>query len=169
MKKTARKAKITVKTKPKRGRRPKSEAIEVTPEVVKPPAPPAPSVRTRKTPKLVGSSSTVSVDSDVFVESPPMPVKKEPDPLRPDQDLTEAQRAEFAAVLNKKLGLEERADLLVELAHKKCTKTAAVGLRAIQVINDITRMTEDGASEAPPMFNIPDGAEISVEVEVPEK
>ncbi len=141
--------KVTVK----RGRKPKSAVVE------------------KPALKLVGDkvAKADKYTADLFDESPAMPATPEPDELRPDQDLDAAQRAEFAKLLNSKMSLMERADRLVALAHKNCTKTAAVGLRAITIINEITGVSEDVDKEAPSMFTLPEGATVSIEVETPEK
>jgi hypothetical protein len=151
----AKKKTVLAVRKKAKGRRPKSAVVEEPCEVKKP-LPTAPHMR------LVGASS------EVFDESPPAP-QHEPDPLRPDRDLDTAQRAEFAKLLNTKFPLAERVDRLVALAHKDCTKTAAVGLRAITIINEITGVTEDVDKDAPAMFSLPEGATISVEVETPDR
>lgn len=158
----------------KGGRTPKSDAIkgDIEPEIVVEEAPPAPSVRLRAPidvePPL---ESTVEVKTDIqtismFDESPSLPEK---DPLRPDQDLTEAQKAEFKKLLDDKMPLEQRAKQLVKLAGFSDTKRAPVALRAIQVINDITGVTDDAANEAPSMFNLPEGVHVRIDVETPEK
>lgn len=86
-----------------------------------------------------------------------------------DQDLTPDQRKMFQDLLNEKMSLEERADQLVALAHLRGSKTAAVGLRAIMEVNRITRVSGDGATEAPAMFALPPGTNVSVTVEKVEK
>jgi hypothetical protein len=165
----------------KRGRTPKSDAIkgDLEPEIIVEEAPPAPSVRLRapvdverpKTEEITPVESTVEVKTDaqtisMFDESPALPEK---DPLSPDQDLTEAQKAEFKKLLDKKMSLEKRADQLVKLAGFSDTKRAPVALRAIEVINKITGVTDDTANEAPSMFNLPEGVHVRIDVETPEK
>jgi len=93
----------------------------------------------------------------------------EPDPLRPDQDLSAEQRAEFAKLLQKEMPLKVRAKQLVKLAMFSDTKRAPVGLRAIQVINEITGVTDTASDEAPSMFNLPEGVSVEVKVKTPEK
>lgn len=131
-----------------RGRRSKSASVETEPEVQKP-APKPPMALQQFDPEY-------------------------PDPLdevaKPDFNLTEEQKKEFAAILNEKLDIRARADLLVKLAKRNDTKTAAVGLRAIQIINELTGVTAETAVEAPPMFKMPDSAtEPSIKVVVEEK
>lgn len=150
------KMKAVVKPKTTRGRRAKSAAVEVPVEVITPPAPVAPSVR-------------LTTNTDSVFEEMDLPPDREPDVLRPDLDLDDEQKAQFAKMLNSKMNLEERANQLVTLARLTSSKTAAIGLRAIQVINEITGVTEDKAAETPSMFTLPEGSEISVAVEEPEK
>jgi len=86
-----------------------------------------------------------------------------------ERDLTPDQRREFTKLLDTKMGLEERADHLVRLAKMHGNKTAPVGLRAIMEINRLTGLSEDRATEAPAMFNLPEGTSVSVKVEKVEK
>ena len=95
-----------------------------------------------------------------------MPVRDE---LRPDQDLQEAEKALFKKLLDANMPLEDRAKQLVKLASFSDTKRAPVALRAIQVINEITGVTDDAATEAPSMFSLPEGVNVSIKVDVPEK
>jgi hypothetical protein len=67
------------------------------------------------------------------------------------------------------MSLEETADLLVELAHKKCTKTAAVGLRAIQEINKIRGISKDDREETSNMFVLPPNTAVAIKVFEPEE
>ena len=151
-----------------RGKRAKSALVEAPVEVVEAPKPPSGLERSTSQPmKAVGlEADPYRPEADLFDESPDMPDVHVP---RPDADLDEAQKAEFVKLLKSKMTLEERADQLVSLAHMTSSKTAAIGLRAIQVINEITGVTKEEATEAPSMFNLPEGAEISIEVEEPEK
>ena len=120
---------------------------------------------------IYSPESTVEVKADpsavkLFEGAEELPLK---DDLRPDMDLLEEQKEEFKRILDKKLTLAQRGDLLVSLAQKTGNKTAPVALRAIQVINEITGVTQQTDSEAPSMFTLPEGVKVSVSVETPEK
>ena len=110
---------------------------------------------------------TKSNIENVFDDEPPLPA-----PL-PESELTQGlddeQKLEFARLLKEKMSLEERADLLIELAHKKCTKTAAVGLRAIQEINKITGVSNDSREETSPMFVLPPDSAVAIMVKKPKE
>ena len=157
----------------KRGRRPKSATIEkaVPVEVYTEPSPISPATRYVSVSEIEELDSEVTVSTtpeaiSLFSESPDLPVR---DPLRPDQDLAEAEKAEFKRLLDAEMPLNERARQLVKLARFSDTKRAPVALRAIQVINDITGVMEDAANEAPSMFNLPSGVKVAINVEVPDK
>ena len=76
----------------------------------------------------------------------------------------EAQRREyFAALLDSKLGVEDRADLLVALAKRDDAKSAPVALRALQDINIATRVTQEQASNVPSIFVLPVGTKVATE------
>jgi DNA-directed RNA polymerase specialized sigma24 family protein len=83
--------------------------------------------------------------------------------------LSDEEKKEFSKLLAKKLSLDEMADLLVDLAHKNCTKTAAVGLRAIQEINKIRGISKDDREETSQMFVLPAGAKVSIDTTEPEE
>ena len=154
----------------------KSDAIkgDTEPEVQEAPPPRAPSEVFAAEPVEYGDEepeSEVSVTADpsavsLFENPPPMPVEDE---LRPDQNLLEAQKAEFKKLLDAKMTLQERADQLVKLAKFTDTKRAPVGLRAIQVINEITGVNDDLDHDAPSMFKLPDGVKVKIKVETAEK
>ena len=87
--------------------------------------------------------------------------------LPPGSTQYEAARREyFAALLDHKLDVETRADLLVALAKKDDAKSAPVALRALQDINVATRVTEPGASGAPSIFVLPAGTAVAVKPQV---
>jgi len=143
------------------GRRPKSEPLETEVEVeVIPPKPELEEMRSRV--EVKADATAVKM----FEGAPKLPEKDE---LRPDQDLQEVEKARFREILKGKFDLEERADKLVKLARMTGNKTAPVALRAIQMINEITGITEETQVEAPSMFSLPEGVAVSVEVKVPEK
>jgi len=89
--------------------------------------------------------------------------------IQVERDLTPDQRAEFTKMLDEKMPLEDRAEHLVKLAKMHGTKTAPVGLRAIMEINRLTGLSEDRATEAPAMFQLPENTSVSVKVERVEK
>lgn len=81
-----------------------------------------------------------------------------------DTDLTESERDEFVRLLNKAIPLQERATRLAALARMKGSKTAGVGLRALQEINALTGLHTEGPTQAPPLFAFPEGTKIAVNV-----
>lgn len=106
-----------------------------------------------------------TVPQTLFDDEPP-PVTLPPSQIiAVERDMTPDQRAQFESLLSEKMTLEERASQLVRLAHLKGSKTAAVGLRAIMEINRITRVSEPRPSEAPAMFQLPEGVSVSVNIE----
>jgi hypothetical protein len=175
-------------------RTPKSDAVkgDIEPEVMKPPPSEAPSTvlqaeaveccpecrsfdlhpasqycsscYNEKISELTIKADPTAVS--LFENAPQLPTRDE---LRPDQDLLEAEKAEFKKLLDQKMPLNVRAEKLVKLAGMTGNKTAPVALRAIQVINEITGVSEDLGEDAPAMFNLPEGVKVSVNVEVPEK
>jgi hypothetical protein len=80
------------------------------------------------------------------------------------QDLSEADKQEFARLLKEKMTLTERADMLVKLASFSDTKRAPVALRAIQEINAITGVKDDKPHEAVPLFQLPPGTAVAIKV-----
>lgn len=81
-----------------------------------------------------------------------------------DSDLSPDEKAMFTRLLNIEMPLEVRAKQLGILARKTGQKTAAVGLRAIIEINEITGLRKDRATEAAPMFALPAGSSVSVSI-----
>lgn len=81
------------------------------------------------------------------------------------EGLDDEERSRFAALLRKKMSLEDRVDQLIALAKLNDTKRAGVGLRAIQEINAITGVHETKANESPPMFVFPDDTSVSINVQ----
>lgn len=109
----------------------------------------------------------------VFGEDAPAPVALVPPVTQIDvpdiEGLTEKDRKELADALRAELPVAVRAKLLARLAQFKDTKRAAVGLKAIQVINELTGVTEDRARETTPMFMLPEDAAVAVTIEKVEK
>ena len=117
----------------------------------------------------IESEVTVRADMSaisLFEGAPNLPQRDE---LRPDRDLLEEEKAQFKALLDKMMPLSERASKLVKLAGMTGNKTAPVALRAIQVINEITGVSDDLSEDAPSMFSLPEGVKVKVSVETPEK
>jgi len=81
-----------------------------------------------------------------------------------DTGLTPDEKDEFKKLLNAAMPLAERATRLVGLARLKGTKTAGVGLRALQEINALTGMNQDATIQAAPMFQLPPGTDVSVTI-----
>ena len=112
----------------------------------------------------------VAVEPESVFEDAPMLAPAPPaEIIAVERDLTPDQRAEFTKLLDTKMTLEERADQLVELARFTDTKRAPVGLRAIMEINRLTGLSVDKPTEAPAMFALPPGTNVSVTVEKVEK
>ena len=109
------------------------------------------------------------VPETLFDELPPVAAQQITALPPIEAELTPDQRAEFIKLLDTKMGLEERADRLVLLAKLHGAKTAPVGLRAIMEINRLTRLSEDRATEAPSMFQLPEGTSVSVRIEKVDK
>ena len=81
-----------------------------------------------------------------------------------DSDLTPDEKAEFIALLNKEMPIADRARQLGILARKTGQKTAAVGLRAVIEINQLTGLSKERATESAPMFMLPAGSSVSVSI-----
>ena len=88
---------------------------------------------------------------------------------RPDEDLTLEQKAEFIKLVRSNMSLPERAQQLAKLARFTDTKRAPVALRAIQTMNELDGFTEEGSIEAPPLFQLPEGAKVAVAIKVPKE
>jgi len=114
-------------------------------------------------------ASLPNMGPGLFEDAPPVAIAPPSAIIAVERDLTPDQRAEFEALLNEKMGLKERASQLVRLAHMRGSKTAAVGLRAIMEINRITRVSDERPNEAPAMFQLPPGTNVSVTVEKVDK
>ena len=113
------------------------------------------------------SAVTKKAKENVFEDDPILPEIPEESPLT--AGLSDEEKKEFASLLAQKLSLGETADLLVGLAHKKCTKTAAVGLRAIQEINKIRGISKDDREDAGSMFVLPPGTAVAIKVFEPDE
>jgi len=81
-----------------------------------------------------------------------------------DSDLSENEKLEFIRLLNGEITIQERARNLAHLSRMRGSKTAAVGLRAIQEINSITGLTKDAPNESAPMFQLPTGSSVDVRI-----
>jgi hypothetical protein len=112
---------------------------------------------------VVPDLQAVSLFDEPAVPAPPDDIPS------PDEGLTPAQKQEFVRLVRKEMPLEERAKQLAVLARMKGTKTAAVGLRAIQFIAQLEGWTDDASTDVPPMFSIPDGSQVAIAVKVPSK
>jgi hypothetical protein len=86
-----------------------------------------------------------------------------------DSDLTPDEKKVFVDLLNKHMPLEQRAVQLTKLAHYTDQKRAAVGLRAIQEINTLTGLSGASATEAAPMFQLPEGTKVAIVMQTVEK
>jgi hypothetical protein len=104
---------------------------------------------------------------NVFEDDPPLPAVQEESPLL--KDLGEVDKEKFAKLLRTKMSLEDRADLLIELAGHTDTKRAPVALRAIQEINAITGIKDDRPNEAIPLFTLPPRTAVAIKVFEPEE
>lgn len=78
--------------------------------------------------------------------------------------LEAAQREFFAALLNQKIGIRERAELLIAMARMKGEKTVPIAFRAINAINGATKVVASESMDAAPMFVLPVNANISARV-----
>lgn len=105
-------------------------------------------------------------EAAILTVVPDGPIDGRPDDGIPplDSDLTQEQRDVFVSMVNQALPIKERALLLAKLAHMTDTKRAPVALRAIQEVNALTKMSGTQSVTAPPMFQLPPGTKVSVEV-----
>lgn len=102
----------------------------------------------------------------LFDNAPSIPTVQPPSPVTiADADLEDEARRELARLLNQTIGLQDRAALLVKLAHHTDTKRAPVALRAIQEINALTGVTRERPADTMPMFQLPPDASVSITVE----
>jgi len=81
-----------------------------------------------------------------------------------DTGLTPDEKDEFKKLLDTAMPLAERAAKLVGLARLKGTKTAGVGLRALQEINALCGLNNEASMQAAPMFQLPPGTDVSVTI-----
>lgn len=105
------------------------------------------------------------VGQGLWTDDTPKLMKRPEDGIDATKDLNEEEREMFARLLKQEMSLEERARQLVNLAKMKGSKTAAVGLRAIQEINAITGVHDPKPTEAPAMFKFPDDTNVSIHIE----
>lgn len=109
----------------------------------------------KKKPDQTPVEPIVDPEEVLFEEEP---VVQDIPPL--DVDLTDDQKKEFIKLLDEALPVSERAVQLAKLARFTDQKRAAVALRAILEINTITGLTGNKATEAAPMFILPEGIKI---------
>ena len=86
-----------------------------------------------------------------------------------DSDLTPDEKKLFVDLLNAHMPLKQRAVQLTKLAMYTDQKRAAVGLRAIQEINTLTGLSSASATEAAPMFQLPEGTKVAIVMQAVEK
>ena len=86
-----------------------------------------------------------------------------------DSDLTPDEKKIFIDLLNEHMPLKQRAVQLAKLAMYTDQKRAAVGLRAIQEINTLTGLSGASATEAAPMFQLPEGTKVAIVMQTVEK
>ena len=112
-------------------------------------------------------------ESGLFDDLPDLPDPPDDIPaVRPDDgippldtDLTVDEKQEFIKLLNAEIPIAIRAHQLAKLARMTGSKTAAVGLRALQEINSVCGLSSDKPTVAPSMFALPDGVSVSIKVE----
>lgn len=99
----------------------------------------------------------IDVPSAVTVRSDGLPAL--------DSDLTPDQKREFLNLIRKEMPIAERAKQLATLARFTDTKRAPVALRAIVEMNVLDGLHEDKATDAPPLFVLPEDAKMAVLVQ----
>ncbi len=125
----------------------------------------------------------IEEDGDVLEDAPedieveetsifPVARHEEVLPMRPDDGvpavdsgLTEDEKKRFIELLNKEMPLTERATQLGILARLRGSKTAAVGLRAIQEVNRITGLSSERPTETAPLFVLPEGTKVGIMIQ----
>jgi len=117
---------------------------------------------------LPESTVTVSVENDASLLEDVLPVPTKDIP-RPDEDLTNDQKAQFIRLVRENMSLRERAEQLVKLARFTDTKRAPVALRAIQFMSEIDGISEEAPTEAPTMFQLPEGSKMAIAIKTPDK
>lgn len=137
----------------------KSEEIVIEQVVEVPEVPVAPEEPMIPAPKE-------SLFDDLDAQGAPSELAVRPsDDIRPlDADLSADEKEVFKKLLDEAMPLAERARRLVNLARLKGSKTAGVGLRALQEINSLTGVNREADAGASPMFALPAGTEVSVTV-----
>ena len=99
-----------------------------------------------------------------------IPMVRPDDGIPPlDTDLTVDEKQEFIKLLNSEIPIAVRAHQLAKLARMTGSKTAAVGLRALQEINSVCGLSSDKPREAGPMFVLPAGSKIAILVDKSDK
>ena len=150
----------------KRGKKPKSAVIEADePQKENVLADEPEPVQEDVSAVVVSDLPDVSLFDEPAV-STPVPLDDIPSP---DEGLTPAQKREFVRLVRTEMPLAERAKALAVLARMRGTKTAAVGLRAIQEMNKLDGFTDDASADVPPMFTLPEGSQVAIGVKVPSK
>jgi hypothetical protein len=139
--------------------------VEVVAEALPAPPPPEP----EPAPEPLPAEPRGSLFEDLDDEDVSMVVAAVSDPIQDvipplDSDLTPDEKAEFIKLLNAEMPIASRAHQLGILARKTGQKTAAVGLRAIIEINEITGLRKERATESAPMFALPAGSSVSVSI-----
>ncbi len=120
-----------------------------------------------------GAPDDIEVEQDSLIPALP---KDDIIPMRPDDGippidtgLTEDEKRRFIDLVDKNMGPEERAERLCDLARLCGSKTAAVGLRAIQEIHNLKRLHGEHATESAPLFVLPTDTNVAVLVQKVEK
>jgi hypothetical protein len=140
---------------------PQKESVRVPDDVAEPEIDPIP----QDLPAVVVSD----LQGAPFFDEPAVPATVQDDVPSPDEGLTPAQKLEFVRLVRQEMPLTERAKQLAVLARMRGSKTAAVGLRAIQEMNKLDGFTDDASMEVPPMFQLPEGSHVAIGIKVPNK
>ena len=120
-----------------------------------------------KKPQIATTPTTTVVEGPEGNLLPPPAPEEEAVTVLTD-GLSDEDRARFAALLRSKMSLEQRANVLIELASMTDSKRAPVALRAIQEINQITGLADKPVEEQP-LFVLPAGSDVLVGVKIPKK
>jgi hypothetical protein len=148
--------------------RPRKKVVKVEAVVVPEPVEPEPEPEPKVPEEVYDESSLFEDFPDEDDDEPEVQLALPPtvdiDLPAQDSDLSADEKKLFIALLNKEIPLETRAHQLGILARMRGSKTAAVGLRAIQEINKVTGISADRATEAPPMFQLPPDTKVSVTI-----
>lgn len=154
-----------------RGRSRKLDKVEEPEPVVAALAPPVvvvpePAPESPAEEELFEELEDVPQSTLTLFDAPTAPAVQPPAPETiADADLEDEAKRELARLLSAGFPLEERARLLVKLAHHTDTKRAPVALRAIQEVNALTGVTRERPADTMPMFALPPDASVSIVVE----